>query len=241
MHASISGTDNKDSLKAVTTKFSEQRKIHEQTFHSHVIQYCSEWEAWVTNTVDNGLKENKKLHESLDHYQTKVEQLRKKVQQEIEKQQKKDEKKQTTAENAATTPRSQAPTKLTQKLERNETKLSQAWRAYEKNSAQLCHLLEEVCHQGWKDLQPVLKDYMQWEMRRSSSEYDCLAQLAATTEQLTKTVETATKQRAQQIEEQRMALAAGSGRGNNHSSMDSSYDSDTTGPYDEEEEKTPEK
>jgi len=239
----ISG--KQDSLLAVAKRSSEQRKNYELKYNNHIVQYCAEWETLVTNTVDNDLKENKKLHEGLDHYQTKVETLRKKVQAEVEKQTKKDEKKAAAAAAAAdnnntpkppsaspvVNPRDLAPTKLAEKLERNEAKLSQAWKMYERSSGKLCNLLQEVLQQGWNDLFPLVRDYLQWEMRRASAEYDTIAELAGVSEKLTKQVETATALRAKELQEQRAAQAAAVGA--SHSQGDDN-DSDTTGSYAEE-------
>ena len=56
----------------------------------------------------------------------------------------------------------------TEKLERNETKLTETHKEYEETATKTSHLLEEASRHGWKDLHPLLKAMMTAEWKRES-------------------------------------------------------------------------
>jgi hypothetical protein len=58
--------------------------------------------------------------------------------------------------------------KLSEKLTRNEEKLSTAWKTHETKSAQLCFLLEECVHNGYKDLYTFVKNWSRFEINKAS-------------------------------------------------------------------------
>ena len=196
-----------------------------------IAQYCEDWESYVTSTVDAQLAENKKLHEHFNHYQQKVETLRKKEEAEADKLQKKEEKKAEAA--AAASPNQKASpvappkrptTKLAEKLERNESKLNSAWKTYENSSAALCNLMEEVMKQGWQDLYPLVVETIQWEIRRASAKFELTTKYGATQAKMETAVHAAAKKRNNELAELRQAL-----HGMSHSAdSSSSAGSDST-------------
>jgi hypothetical protein len=120
-------------------------------YESTVMAYATEWEAIVTKKVDAELVYTNKLHKNLRHYEAKVDKLRKNVNVKEEK-------------GKLTPP-------LTEKLERNEEKLTQTWKEYEETATTTCHLLDEVTSMGWKDLHPLVKAMMAFEYKRETDEH----------------------------------------------------------------------
>ena len=120
-------------------------------YERDVLDYCVEWEAVVTKRVDAEVIDVKKLRDQYNHYQSKVETLRKKV-------------------NGQESKGKSVKDDLVDKLQRNETKLEEASNEYEAAAAPLCSLLEEVVEQAWKDMVPVLQSAMLWEADRSHKE-----------------------------------------------------------------------
>jgi predicted RNase H-like nuclease (RuvC/YqgF family) len=199
------GSTQGDSLINVHQAASKESEAAAKKFQEEVIDYCLEWETVVTKRVEDGLKQTGKLHNKLNHYQNKVESLRKNVKAKEEK-------------------GKEPPAKLTQKLERNDGKLNQAWKEHERSASNLCNLLEEVTKLGWKDLYPVLKAFMQWEARRASTEYDIFARLPVVEEEMTGSFETAVNQALPSV-------TPGAG-------VEADNDSETTGSYHPDEEKS---
>jgi hypothetical protein len=122
-------------------------KINSVEYQEHVLGYLSEWQQVVTSNVDKQLKAVKKLQQNRLHYEKKVESLRRKVNQ-LE------------SKGKAT------PQAVVERLSRNEEKLKDAFENHEQWAGQLCVLLEQVTEHGWKDLYPLLKNTMKWEVNR---------------------------------------------------------------------------
>jgi hypothetical protein len=173
------------------------------SYDEKIVAYCIEWERIVTSRVDDELKDTNKLNERLNHYQTKLEGLRTKV-------------------NNMTEKGKEVPKKVSEKLTRNEKKLDQAWRAHEKSASKLCNLIEEVTVRGWKDLYPLVKASMQWEVERANGELNVLAKLPAVTDMLVEAFENSASP-VLNISQVPIALA------------DDDNDSATTGSYHPEE------
>jgi len=224
------GGSGDNSMKSVTNQLVEQNKQHGEKFMHTIAQYCEDWEAYVTSTVDAQLTENKKLHEHFNHYQQKVEVLRKKEEAEADKLQKKEEKKAEAAAAASPNqkaspvapPKKHPTTKLGEKLERNEGKLNSAWKTYENSSAALCNLMEEVMKQGWQDLYPLVVETIQWEIRRASAKFELTTKYGATQAKMETAVEAATKKRNNELAELRQALHGMSHSADSSSSAGSS-------------------
>ena len=166
IHQEIGSATDSQSFVSVNTKLSNVNKTGASKFKNEIIDYVIEWESIISKRVDASLAENGTLHERLNHYQNKVENLRKK----------------TVALEDKGKPVNRG---LSVKLERNEAKLDQAWIAYERHASKLCRLLEEVTRNGgWKDLYPVAASLMTWETRRASEEFDIYAMLTQTKERM---------------------------------------------------------
>jgi len=197
-----------DSLAVIAQAASKQTNEVAASYQDLVIDYLVEWERVTSSRVNQGVEETKKLHDRMNHYQTKVEGLRKKVH---------------TKEDS---PKGSIPQKLQEKLERNEKKLDQAWKEHERSASILCNLIEQVTARGWKDLAPLVLNNVQWEVDRTSGEYDIFARLPAMAEAMMETVEKAT---ASHDESRSVAVALAS-------EELSAVGSETTGSYHEEEE-----
>lgn len=161
--------ENHKSASIVVQEASKEMQKFAATYQDMVVDYCVEWEQIVTERVDEGLKETAKLHETLNHYQNKIEGLRAKV-----------------LSKESTTKGS--PQGLTDKLARNEKKLEVAWKEHERSASTLCNLIEQVTMRGWKDLYPLVVNVIGWEIERASGEYDAFVNFPATAEALLETV-----------------------------------------------------
>jgi Skp family chaperone for outer membrane proteins len=147
-----------DSFTHVYTQASSQSARDSANFQKSVIDYVVEWESITTTLIDEELKENKKLRESFQHYQNKVETLRKKVNTKVKK-------------------GKDTPDKEADRLERNADKLKLASSAYETAAKKLKRLIEEAVRHGWKDLYPLIQATLKWDMDRSESEHETYSKL----------------------------------------------------------------
>jgi hypothetical protein len=122
-----------------------------QKYQQEVLGYCVEWEAVVSTRIDKEMAATTGFRETYNHYQGKVDAMRKKV-------------------NVQEAKGKDINESVAEKLARNEQKLDEASAEYETAAGPLCVLLEEVVHQGWKDLFPMVLTTMQWEADRSQRE-----------------------------------------------------------------------
>lgn len=195
---SVAGA-GRDSMTTVSGELSRLVKDSESLYKNKIIKYAVEWESVVTARVDKAVESNDKLHAKLEHYTTKVEGLRKRTNKVIEVEQAKSEKKNEEKKGAMATPA--VPQRLRAKLERNESKLSNAWQLYERSASELCNLLEEATAHGWNDLHPLLLDLIQWEVERTTAKYDVVAELIAISENLSSTFEIEQQKHVRDLQE----------------------------------------
>ena len=141
-------------------------------YQNRIIGYCIEWERVVTSRVDEGIQETKELHERLLHYDNKVDGLRRTI-------------------NRKEDSGKAVSSQLQEKLDRNEEKLEQAWKAFEKSAANLSNLLEQVTTKGWKELAPLVLNCIQWEVQRASKYFETFTMLPAVAQTLLETVKKA--------------------------------------------------
>ena len=154
------GTPMKDKVNKVEDQLSFISVFHNTSnvsaknsfkYKNEVLAYCIEWETVISTRVDKDVLDVKKLREMFNHYQDKVDALRKKVNvQEIKGK----------SVNAT----------ISEKLQRNEEKLDEASGLYESFARPLCVLIEEVVQYGYKDLYPFIVAIMKFEMERSQNE-----------------------------------------------------------------------
>jgi hypothetical protein len=208
----IGSTESQDSFATVDHAIETRVQSDMQKFQRNIIDYALEWEDIVTTRVDSDLKDTTKLNERLNHYQNKVEGIRKKV-----------NAKESKLVSRGKDP-SATPTKLNQKLERNEAKLNHAWKAHEASASKLCNLMEEATQRGWKDLFPLVKAAIDWQAETASGEYDIFARLPSVATEL-----------ADLFEEKNQASEKNSSGVPLATDDDGSGDSDTTGsaPHDD--------
>jgi hypothetical protein len=154
----IQSDNSSDSFTHVYTEAASQSARDSANFQKSVIDYAIEWETITTTLIDDELKENKKLRESLQHYQKKVETLRKKV-------------------NTKDKKGKETPDKEADRLERNEGKLEEASNAYEAAAKKVKCLIEEAVRHGWKDLYPLIKVTLKWDVDRNEGEHETYGKL----------------------------------------------------------------
>jgi hypothetical protein len=142
-----------------------QDVANDNEYQAHVVDYVVGWERIVTERIDAEMKKVKELEVSRRHYEDKVEGLREKTNNMEEK-------------------GKDLSKSLTEKLERNEEKLKDAFTKHERQAGKLCVLFEAVTHEGYKDLYPLVKNFMKWEMNRISREHDIAQRLSETLESL---------------------------------------------------------
>jgi hypothetical protein len=139
--------DDKRSFLSVFYNSSSVSAEYSLKYEHEVVGYCVEWEAVVSSRVDKDADVSTKLREVFNHYQDKVDTLRKKV----------------TVQETKGKP---ANNGLVKKLQRNEVKLDEACELYESTAIPLCVLIEEIV----QDVYPLIQSTMKFEMERSQSE-----------------------------------------------------------------------
>jgi hypothetical protein len=159
-----------DSMAIVAREASTAGRDFTASYENKVLDYCIEWERIISARIETELNETSKMKDRLNHYQNKIMELRAKV-------------------NHSTDKSIEPPKKLSVKLERNETKLNKAWKDHEQCASKLCTLIEEITDRKWKDLYPLVKASMQWEVERVSTENEVFAKLPLITDILSDTFE----------------------------------------------------
>jgi exonuclease VII small subunit len=147
----IGDTTNEGSMASLQIRMSTETKHSGDRFQKNVIDYAAEWESVVNTQIDAGLVEVKKLRETLNHYESKVEGLRKKT-------------------NSLESKGKTTPDRKMERLNRNEAKLEEAAKAYEDKALKQCALMEEATAQGWRDLHPLVQRLVKWETERCDRE-----------------------------------------------------------------------
>mmetsp|Transcript_32300 Transcript_32300/g.59401 ORF Transcript_32300/g.59401 Transcript_32300/m.59401 type:complete len:500 (-) Transcript_32300:235-1734(-) len=142
-----------------------RQKLYSDRFLKYVVNYAVEWEKVVNTRVSDSLKKAEMLRRDLDHYQAKVESLRKNV-------------------NVKMAKGKLVDPKESEKLKRNEDKLMTSRKEYEEYASDLCALIEEVTERSWKDCHPLLIKLTQFDATLSTEEAKVFSGLNAVTEQL---------------------------------------------------------
>ena len=148
------------SYASVHQSMANRNKMYIDRYKQFVVDYSIEWEKVVVTRISNDLKTSEKFRLDLDHYQNKVESLRKSV-------------------NATMAKGKLVDPKTSEKLKRNEEKLSRSRAEYEDYATQLCILIEEVTERAWKDLHPLLIKMAQFDATLASDEAKLFGELNA--------------------------------------------------------------
>ena len=159
-----------ESLVTLETKLKRAASESANLYQSTILEYVVEWEAIVTKKIDSELKYTSKVHKNLKHYASKLEKLRKTVAAKEEK------------------GKGVAP-QLSQKLARNEDKLTESWKEYEETATRTCHLIEEATQMGWKDLYPLIQAMLTFERQRDEAEHALWSSLASIQNKVTAAVD----------------------------------------------------
>jgi hypothetical protein len=153
LHAHVGNAPALTYLASVHQLATEKARDEAKQYQETVIDYAIEWLQIVTTRVDEGLEKSNVLYRELNHYKNKIDLLRKKV-------------------NAVEAKGKESSSKLSQKLNRNEAKVKNAWKLHEASASTLCNLLEEITKGGWKDLYPLILAALQWEIGVTAGEED---------------------------------------------------------------------
>jgi hypothetical protein len=185
---------------SIMQKVSQHVKTHNQHYQKQILQYVVDWESTVTTRIDALTEEYRKVHTRLDHYRTKVSNLRKNTNKKMEAAAAKAAQNPPSSPTTTTTTTMGVPVRLQEKLQRNEGKLDQSWKIHQRCTANLCHVLEETTRQGWQDLVPLLLEYLQWEMDRTARLSDTMIAMAVISQELRQTLESERTKRLEYFE-----------------------------------------
>mmetsp|Transcript_54356 Transcript_54356/g.131930 ORF Transcript_54356/g.131930 Transcript_54356/m.131930 type:complete len:373 (+) Transcript_54356:210-1328(+) len=140
---------------------STQAELNNMEYQALIIDYATDWSQIVNNKVDKMMKDVKGLESNRRHYERKVQNLRRRFN-DIESKGK-------------VCPKSQVD-----KLTRNETKLQESYIVYEREATTLCSLLQAVTHDGYKELYPLVKNFIKWDLNRVNRDGDISMYLSTT-------------------------------------------------------------
>jgi hypothetical protein len=153
-----SKTKSPESYVGVHEALSKNTHKEIRKYQDNIIDYVVEWERIVTARFEEENTERQRLNGVLNHYQTKVEGLRKDVNKKLDK-------------------GLSSPSRKTEKLSRNEDKLKIAWEEHEHSASRLCDLLQEATESGWKDLYPLVIAMMKFDSEKSADEREILSKM----------------------------------------------------------------
>ena len=108
-----------------------QKKGSEE-YEEFILAYALQWEEIVTSRLDKEIKTVQQLQRKRFHYEKKVGGLRRRT-------------------NKMNAKGKEVPAAVTERSQRNEQKLSDAFQSHERGASELCVLLEEATENGWKE------------------------------------------------------------------------------------------
>lgn len=154
---------------------SKQDELNAIDYQNHNINQIAEWETVVTSTLDDDVKELRALAKKKQHYIDKVDKLRAKINK-IERRGKQE-----------------AAPKLVTQLARNEQKLVDSDKAYDKKCDEVSVVLNEATTRGWVDFYPIVKNVMKFEINQLGRHSACYGSYHATLAALKADYKEATK------------------------------------------------
>jgi len=144
-------SDSVTSYLSIQEEVASKTKMYTEKYKQFVVDYAQEWYKVVTDRVGADLKKADNIRVELDHYQSKVENLRQNA-------------------NATMAKGKKVDSKAAERLTRNEDKLIKIKEASSKLISVLCLLMEEVTERSWRDLHPMLIKCAQFEAQVSGDE-----------------------------------------------------------------------
>lgn len=153
----------------------KQDDLNAIDYQNHNINQIAEWETVVTSTLDDDVNELRALAKKKQHYIDKVDKLRAKINK-IERRGKKE-----------------AAPKLVTQLARNEQKLVDSDKAYDKKCDEVSVVLNEATTRGWVDFYPIVKNVMKFEINQLGRQSACYGSYHATLAALKADYKEATK------------------------------------------------
>lgn len=152
-------TESVNSYFSIQEGVTNKNAIYADKYKQFVVDYAQEWYKTVTDRVGAGLKKAETMRVELDHYQSKVENLRQSA-------------------NSTMAKGKQVDPKAAEKLTRNEDKLIKTRETTSKFINDLCLLMEEITERSWRDLHPLLVKCAQFETQVSGDESKAQAALS---------------------------------------------------------------
>lgn len=150
--------DTTDVPYATITMSLNKDGIHdEDQFEEAILDYAIEWKQLVTLKFTSGIKQVKDSHRIMDHYERKVDTLRERV--------------------LTRVIGNEAPSRLAEKLERNEEKLRQANRTFEKHERNFGLRVDVAIDESWKDLYQLIVRLFTFDAKSSQQQAMVLSDL----------------------------------------------------------------
>lgn len=141
----------KGTLVTLEERFSKASQKHANSYQEMVIDYAVEWESIIRTMTETEVGQSRKLHKVVQHYEDKVDKLRK------------------AAQNKENQGKVSSPSQAA-KLTRNETKLAKAWQDYDAAATRTANLLEQATRVGYRDLHPLVQAMITFELERDRDE-----------------------------------------------------------------------
>eukprot|EP00977_Amphora_coffeiformis_P004092 scaffold823_cov219-Amphora_coffeaeformis.AAC.10 len=141
-------------LQTLQAKVKSGGPKHARIYEDSIIDYAVEWKSILERMMESENSNAHQLHKTVQHYEVKVDKLRKQISDKDKKGGK-----------------SASPGQK-DKLERNEDKLSKAWEEYDAASTRTANLLEEATKMGWNDFHPLAQAMIAFEQERGKDEQD---------------------------------------------------------------------
>lgn len=139
------------SYKSIDQLVELQGKVSAEEYQEEMVKYVEAWDEAVSPRVNKAMMLHKKLEQDVLHYENKVAKLRSQAH-DMEAKGK------------------LLSSKQSARMNRNEMKLNDAWQIHELESSSICNLLEEITLHGWHDLFPLVRNNIDWEIRRMERE-----------------------------------------------------------------------
>eukprot|EP00531_Pseudo-nitzschia_arenysensis_P001273 CAMPEP_0116127256 /NCGR_PEP_ID=MMETSP0329-20121206/6749_1 /TAXON_ID=697910 /ORGANISM="Pseudo-nitzschia arenysensis, Strain B593" /LENGTH=552 /DNA_ID=CAMNT_0003621355 /DNA_START=102 /DNA_END=1760 /DNA_ORIENTATION=+ len=163
-------TESVNSYFSIQEGVTNKNSIYADKYKQFVVDYAQEWYKTITDRVGEGLKKAETMRVELDHYQSKVENLRQSA-------------------NSTMAKGKQVDSKAAEKLTRNEDKLIKTRETTSTFINDLCLLMEEITERSWRDLHPLLVKCAQFETQVSGDESKAQAALSEVVSALKKVAE----------------------------------------------------
>jgi len=150
--------EDKSSYLGLHLSMRSRREQYYDRYEKNIICYADTWNKVIQIRVMKAMNEAEGMRRNLDHYESKVQGLRKDVKKHFLK-------------------GNDMFNKQSNRLKRNEKKLFTSRIKYNDSLSNLCLFLEEVTDRGWKDVYPIILKMLQLDFQMSCDEYTICSNL----------------------------------------------------------------